>query len=81
MAIARKLSPPPAPPPTYMLELSKEEAQFLFDLLVFAVDGSYTKSRRAHSVHISEALGEAGITYSDRGDLEGEVDIKDSKRV
>lgn len=73
MAIARKVAPPPAPPPTYTLERSQDEAQFLADLIGNAVFGSSEKSRRMFGDAIYGALEHAGLRSRGSNDFEGEV--------
>jgi hypothetical protein len=58
MASAMKIEPPPAPPPTFELTLTVEEAKVLFDLLGSIVGGGPT---REIADAIWEAMAAAGV--------------------
>ncbi len=57
------------PPPTYLLELTQEEAETLSTLVRTGVVGSSTKSRRMHTDAIGNALQAACVRVS--YDLDG----------
>lgn len=63
---------------TYVLELSKDEAQTLRDILR-RIAGHHVTSRRRHAREMAIALESLGVKPSGRNDVSGGIEFEDSK--
>lgn len=61
---------------TVILELSEKEAGFLCSLLYCGIAGDPINWRRKLADEISEALYGAGVSFKDRKDIHGTIDIR-----